>query len=72
MRPHVLALPLLPGTYLMCSDGVSGMMSEDELAAAALQADLDDCAARIIATTRANGAEDNFSFLVVEVTPDET
>jgi serine/threonine protein phosphatase PrpC len=69
VRPHVLTLPLLPGTYLMCSDGVSGMMSPDELTSAALQDDLDHCAARIIETTRANGAEDNFSFLIVDVAP---
>ena len=72
VRPHVLALPLLPGTYLMCSDGVSGMMSPDELATAALQDDLDGCAARIIETTRANGAEDNFSFLIVDVAPTDS
>ena len=69
VRPHVQALPLLPGTYLMCSDGVSGMMSADELATAVLQDDLDHCAERIIETTRANGAEDNFSFLIVDVAP---
>jgi serine/threonine protein phosphatase PrpC len=67
VRPHVLTLPLQPGTYLMCSDGVSGMMSSDELTAAVEQPDLDGCAARIIENTRANGAEDNFSFLIVDV-----
>jgi protein phosphatase len=69
VHPHVLALPLRPGTYLLCSDGVSGMMSPDEFVAAVQQADLDACAARIIETTRANGAEDNFSFLIVDVEP---
>jgi protein phosphatase len=67
VRPHVLSLPLLPGTHLLCSDGVSGMMSFDELTEAAAQPDLGGCAARIIETTRANGAEDNFSFLIVDV-----
>jgi protein phosphatase len=69
VHPHVLGLPLQPGTYLMCSDGVSGMMSADELVAAVAQADLDGCATRIIETTRGNGAEDNFSFLIVDVLP---
>lgn len=68
--PHVLTLALQSGTYLMCSDGVSGMMSDDELAAAVQQPDLDGCAARIIETTRANGAEDNFTFLIVDVVAD--
>jgi PPM family protein phosphatase len=44
-------------------------MSPDELTAAVGQSDLDGCAARIIETTRANGAEDNFSFLIVDVAP---
>lgn len=69
VRPHVLTLPVRADTYLMCSDGVSGMMSEDELGAAARQSDLDACARTIIETTRANGAEDNFSFLIVDVAP---
>jgi PPM family protein phosphatase len=68
--PHVLTLTPRPATYLMCSDGVSGMMSDDELTAAVQQADLDGCAARIIETTRDNGAEDNFSFLIVDVAGD--
>ncbi|KAA0079156.1 serine/threonine-protein phosphatase [Mycolicibacterium sp. P9-64] len=67
VHPHVTATPLVPGTHLLCSDGVSGMMSFDELAEAAALPDLDGCAARIIEKTRANGAEDNFSFLIVDV-----
>lgn len=67
VRPHVMSLPLQSGTHLLCSDGVSGMMSFDELTQAAGQPDLDGCAARIVETTRANGAEDNFSFLIVDV-----
>jgi serine/threonine protein phosphatase PrpC len=69
VRPHVRTLPLQPSSFLMCSDGVSGMMSPDELTAAVGQPDRDGCAARIIETTRANGAEDNFSFLIVDVAP---
>jgi serine/threonine protein phosphatase PrpC len=71
VRPHVMSVPLQPGTHLLCSDGVSGMMSFDELSEAARQPDLDGCAARIIETTRANGAEDNFSFLIVDVPRNE-
>jgi protein phosphatase len=67
VRPHVLSQPLVPGTHLLCSDGVSGMMSFDELTEAARQPDLAGCARHIIETTRANGAEDNFSFLIVDV-----
>ena len=68
LQPHVLVLPLQPATYLMCSDGVSGVMTPEELRAA-VALDLDDCVAEIIGTTRENGAHDNFSFVIV-VVPD--
>jgi protein phosphatase len=67
VRPHVLGLPLQAGTYLMCSDGVSGMMTDDEFGAAVAPADLSECAADIIRIVRENGAEDNFSFVIVDV-----
>lgn len=67
VQPHLVTLPRNAGTYLLCSDGVSGVMTPDELRAAVRQPDLDDVADTIIATTRANGAHDNFSFLIVEI-----
>lgn len=67
VQPHVTVLPRHAGTYLMCSDGVSGVMTPEQLAAAVRLPDLDDCVAEIIGTTRENGAYDNFSFIIVEV-----
>jgi PPM family protein phosphatase len=67
VTPHIVVRGLMSGTFLMCSDGVSGLMSDDELSELMLLDDLDEAAAQIIATTRANGAHDNFSFLIVEV-----
>jgi serine/threonine protein phosphatase PrpC len=67
VQTHVTTLALQPGTYLMCSDGVSGMLTETELRAAVAPADLADCAANIITNTRRNGAEDNFSFVIVDI-----
>jgi protein phosphatase len=67
VEPHVKVLPLAAGTYLMCSDGVSGVMTPEQLSTTVRQSDLDDCAADIIATTRENGAHDNFSFIIVEI-----
>ena len=67
VQPHVHVLPLAAGTYLMCSDGVSGVMTPQELEAAARRPDLDECAADIIETTRENGAHDNFTFLIVDI-----
>jgi len=67
VQPHVTVQPRHAGTYLMCSDGVSGVMTPEQLAAAVRRPDLDDCVAEIIGTTRENGAYDNFSFIIVEV-----
>lgn len=65
--PHVEGLQLRTGTYLMCSDGVSGVMTPENLAAAVTRPDLADCAAEIISSTRENGAHDNFSFIIVDI-----
>lgn len=65
--PQVVAIGLTAGTFLMCSDGVSGLMSDEELSQAMLLDDLDETAVRIIDTARGNGAHDNFSFVIVEV-----
>lgn len=65
--PHITELPVPAGALLICSDGVSAVMSPANLRAAVLNPDHSACADAIIATTRANGADDNFSFLLVEV-----
>jgi PPM family protein phosphatase len=67
VRPHLLRLPLTPGRFLLCSDGVSGMLTDDELRDVLGGSDVDAWCDAIIATVRANGADDNFSFLIVEV-----
>jgi protein phosphatase len=67
VRPHVKSFPRGPATYLMCSDGVSGVMTPEDLRAAVARPDVEDCIADIITTTRANGAYDNFSFIIVEI-----
>jgi protein phosphatase len=67
VRPHIVVLGLRPGTFLMCSDGVSGLMSDAELSEAMLLDDLDQAAAQMIANARANGAHDNMSFVIVEI-----
>lgn len=67
VAPHVEVLPLRAGAYLMCSDGVSGVMTPESLSAAVLRPALDDCAAEIIVSTRESGAHDNFSFVIVDI-----
>ena len=61
---------------LLCSDGLTDMLSEDEIAAALLEADRDpDAAARaLVAAANARGGEDNITvvlFELVEGEPDE-
>ncbi|HET7742932.1 MAG TPA: protein phosphatase 2C domain-containing protein [Mycobacterium sp.] len=67
VRPHVLRLPLKEGSYLMCSDGVSGMMTDAELADAVQSDDIAQWCVAITEAVRANGADDNFSFVIVDV-----
>jgi protein phosphatase len=67
VTPQVVVRGLTPGTFLMCSDGVSGLMSDEQLRDAMLLDDLDETAATIISTARGNGAHDNMSFVIVEV-----
>lgn len=67
--PHVTELPAQAGAFLICSDGVSGVLSPANLRATVLAPDHAVCASAIIAATRDNGADDNFSFLLVEIPP---
>jgi serine/threonine protein phosphatase PrpC len=67
VQTHVTTMPIQAGRFLMCSDGVSGMLTDAELAAAVLPANAADCATNIIDTTRSKGAEDNFSFVIVDI-----
>lgn len=67
VQTHVTTLALLPGVYLMCSDGVSGMLSDEDLVESVASGDLAVTAANLIRRTRNNGAEDNFSFIIVDV-----
>ncbi|MDH6244836.1 protein phosphatase 2C domain-containing protein [Mycobacterium sp. OTB74] len=70
VNPHLTATPLAPGSYLMCSDGVHGQMEHHDLQAATSCNDRADGAAIIIGTARANGAADNFTFILLDVIDD--
>lgn len=67
INPHIVDLPLRPAAFLICTDGVSGVVSGADLRAAVLNADPAVCADTIIGDTRDGGAADNFSFLLVRV-----
>lgn len=67
VQTHVTTLPVQPSTFLLCSDGVSGVLSDADIHAAVMPRDLGECASNIVAATRDKGADDNFSFLIVTV-----
>jgi PPM family protein phosphatase len=68
VSPHITVFPCEATTYLICSDGVSAVNSPASLRAAVLRADSRDCAESIIDATRANGADDNFSLILLDIT----
>jgi len=67
VEPHLSILPRHGAGYLLCSDGVSGMMPDERLAEAVRQTDPADAAATIIDAVRRAGAQDNFSFALISV-----
>jgi PPM family protein phosphatase len=71
VQTHVTTLPIQAGRFLMCSDGVSGMLTDLEMGAALQPVSAAECATNLIAATRSKGAEDNFSFVIVDI-PDLT
>ncbi|SEH46788.1 Serine/threonine protein phosphatase PrpC [Mycolicibacterium rutilum] len=65
--PHITLHPRDGSGYLLCSDGVSGMMTAAGLRAAVMTADFADAAEAIIDATRQAGAHDNFSFALISI-----
>lgn len=53
-------------TYLICSDGLSDLVEEDAIDAA-LTADIDDAAGRLIRDALVQGGHDNVSIVIVRV-----
>lgn len=67
VKTHITTLPVLPGVYLMCSDGVHGMLADADIHAAINTPDLTAVAQTLIRGARANGAEDNFSLVIIAI-----
>jgi serine/threonine protein phosphatase PrpC len=59
---------VLPGDrLLLCSDGLTGMLDDGEIATILTNHDIDDAADRLIATALAKGARDNVTLVLVQV-----
>jgi protein phosphatase len=67
VTPHVSTVPRDGTAYLICSDGVSSVITPASLRAAALKPHARDIAEAIISATRSAGAHDNFSFALVAI-----
>ena len=58
--------------YLLCSDGLSGMVSDDEMARIVSEStSLDDAARALIEAANANGGKDNITAVLFRVADDE-
>lgn len=66
-EPHLRELPLATGRYLVCSDGIHGVLSAGDIAAACHHADGKVVAKKLIDTAIAHRTRDNYSLLVIDV-----
>jgi protein phosphatase len=60
----------LGDTYVLCSDGLSGMVDDPEILAAVLSADdIESACRRLVALANEHGGEDNITALIVRIEP---
>jgi serine/threonine protein phosphatase PrpC len=66
--PDLTLLPVSPGDRLLfCSDGVCGLIEDDQIEAALRLPDLDDAAAKLVSDALAEGGIDNITVIVADV-----
>lgn len=53
--------------YLICSDGLSGMVSDEQIAQVLLNYDVDTAVRNLVTLANAQGGEDNVSVIVFEI-----
>ncbi len=74
VEPDVFEIDVVPGDlFLLCSDGLSDMLTEAQIAAAITRADGDPAAAgnELVKDANARGGDDNITVLLFEVVPGE-
>jgi serine/threonine protein phosphatase PrpC len=72
IAPVVVAIPAKKGdTYLLCSDGLSSVLSESEIAAIAKKHDFAEIPAQLVSATKAKGAPDNVTVIWAEIVDGE-
>lgn len=60
-------MPIKKERYLICSDGLSGMVSNEQIARCMQNFDVDRAVDNLIALANAQGGEDNISAIVFEI-----
>jgi serine/threonine protein phosphatase PrpC len=74
IEADVFSVPAEPGDlFLLCSDGLTDMLTADEIASTILAADRDPVAAgeALVAAANANGGEDNITVVLFELVEGE-
>ena len=62
--------PIIGDTYLLCSDGLNGMIEDDEiLSLVRAEPDLDECCSRLINKANENGGTDNITVALARLEP---
>lgn len=72
LEPHFFREKLRPGDwYLLCSDGLTDMVSEEEIRSAAETApDAGQCVRKLTEAALENGGRDNVTVIAVRIIPD--
>jgi protein phosphatase len=62
--------PQMGDLYLLCSDGLSGMIKDEDISAIAeAESDMDTLCEKLIAEANKNGGADNITVVAVRVEP---
>ena len=68
ISPLTISIPAnKDDTFLLCSDGLTTVLSDSEIAAIVKKSDFTEIPAQLISATKAKGAPDNVTVIWVEV-----
>lgn len=65
--PHIVELPVAEARYLLCSDGISSVIPDEEFESACRCGGPHEIVKALMTSALGNGARDNFSVLIVDV-----
>ncbi len=71
VSPDLAELTATPGdTFVLCSDGLTGLVRDDEIADLATGADLDEACRELVDLANSRGGEDNITLVIVRYEKD--